>query len=1060
MQHTHGAAADTLPATSKERSLWLLEDLVPGAGVNNLTFTFQADGPLNGEALRQALDSLVRRHEVLRTVFRAEGADGSGLQRWTVPADRAEVPLETVRPAPEADVLAELTAFTGTPFRADGSTLLRARHVELPGGGSPVGDQSEGEPATGDVFCLVLHHSVYDGMSTGIVVEEFCALYDAFDTGAPVPDALTAEVPRWTEPQPSERSREFWQKQVDGLDVSGLNLGNDKPLPAKTTLVGDWVTRKLSPEAAAVAKRLQRELRAPEVVILLAAYYALLAAHGAGPDITVGSPISVRGREQQKAVGYHINVLTLRQQVEPEKTFRELVTGLRRTFLDSVGHAGFPVDELLEIVPRVDASWRNSLFRHVFNFVPQSDPRFGIGGGKARLLTVENGYSKFDLEFFVTELGDSLQIRAAFYQDAYDREDVALMIERYEALLLAVGQDADRAVGDLSAWSARDHAVIDGANATERPLAYASVLQAVAERAQADPAAVAVEEAGREIGYGELWRAAQAVAARLRGAGTEPGSVVALLSRRSAALASAVLGVWLAEGVYLPLDPDHPSQRIVYQLDDAQARFVLADPDVEVPEGDRTVLRLASPEAGAADGDAAAEGPTAEGFAVPEVDPQSCAYLIYTSGSTGRPKGTKISHRNLVNLVAHFVDELDCSARTAALWMTTFSFDISALELLVPLACGGRVVVAPDDARVDGGRLLEVLDRHAIDIVQATPTTWRLVVQEAGARLEGRRVLSGGEPLPPALARQLLATGGELRNVYGPTETTIWSASGLIADLDEGRLHVGGPIANTQIFVADPRGREVPVGLRGELCIAGAGVGIGYHDRPELTAERFADHPRYGTHYRTGDVARWLPDGTLEVLGRMDRQVKLRGNRIELSEVESVLLEHAEVGAAAVVLVGDPTTDGALVAFVVAPDDPRVVEELWSHSRALLQGAAVPQDFIVVDAFPMTGNDKVNYPELTRAAEERRAQQEGGAAVVATTGDPVVDELTGMWRELLDVPGLNADSHFFTSGGHSLLGAQLIQKISRQIGIRLKLADLFANPTPRGLAEQVKARQG
>ncbi|MEV6978123.1 amino acid adenylation domain-containing protein [Kitasatospora sp. NPDC093806] len=1066
------------PASSKERALWLLEDLVPGAGVNNLTFTFQTDGALDGDALRQALDALVRRHEVLRTAFRADHEDGSGLRRRTLPVEQAVVPLETVDPAPGTDVLAELTAFTGTPFQADGGVLLRARHVRLPGGDTPVGDQSEGEAVGGDVFCLVLHHTVYDGMSTTVVVEDFRDLYDALVAGEPVPERLAGQVPRWSEPEPTERSREFWQRQVDGLDVSGLDLGNDKPLPARTTLEGDWVTRRLAPEAAAVAKRLRRELRAPEVVVLLAAYYALLAAHGAGPDLTVGSPISTRGRDQQRQVGYHINVLTIRQSVAPELTFRELVTGLRRTFLDAIGHADFPVDELLEIVPRLDASWRNSLFRHVFNYVPQSDPRFAIGGGKARLLTVENGYSKFDLEFFVTELGDSLQIRAAFYRDAYDRADVELMVERYEALLLAVGEDPDQALGALSAWSPRDRAVIDGANATERTLPYASVLRAVADRVAERPEAVAVEEAGTTVSYRELWADAHAVADALRAAGAAPGDVVALLARRGAALASAVLGVWLAGGCYLPLDPDHPAQRLAYQLDDAGARFVLADAEATVPEavpaeavtaeggagagGERTVLRLPLTAAGGARSE------------VPVPDPASCAYLIYTSGSTGRPKGTLISHHNLANLVAHFADELDCTPDTSALWMTTFSFDISALELFVPLACGGRVVVAPDDARVDGARLLEVLEQHAIDIVQATPTTWRLVVEQAGARLEGRRLLSGGEPLPPALARRLLATGGELRNVYGPTETTIWSASGRIADLDEGRLHVGGPIANTRIFVAGPRGDEAPIGLRGELCIAGEGVGIGYHERPELTADRFADHPRHGRHYRTGDVARWLPDGTLEVLGRMDRQVKLRGNRIELGEVEAVLLEHPGVGAAAVVLAGDPTTDGALVAFVVAPASRKVIDELWSHSRTLLQGAAVPQDFVLVDAFPMTGNDKVNHPELTRIAEARRARQAAEAASGAPgadvdanpleeaggTGDPVIDRLTVLWRELLGTPGLDADAHFFTSGGHSMLGAQLIQRIKRETGIRLKLAELFANPTPRTLADQVKARQG
>ncbi|WRZ87659.1 amino acid adenylation domain-containing protein [Streptomyces sp. NBC_01007] len=1031
MELVHGDLRTAAPAASKERSLWLLEDLVPGAGVNNLTFTFQAEGPLDGDALQRSLTFLVGRHETLRTVFHTDG-ETSALRKSVLPADEAEVTVEHHRSEPGTDTLAPLTEYVGTPFAADGSPLLRARHIADPGG---------------DIFCLTVHHSIFDGMSTGIVVEEFSALYDAFTTGAPAPAALAGQAPAWAEPEPSDKSREFWRRQVEGLDVGTLDLGNDKPLPARTTLTGDWVTKALSPQAAAVAKRLQRELRAPEVVILLGAYYVLLAAHGAGPDITVGSPVSVRGRDQAKTIGYHINVLTLRQSVDRDKSFRDLVTTLRRTYLDAVGHADYPVDELLEIVPRVDASWRNSLFRHVFNYIPHSNPEFPIGGGTARLLTVENGYSKFDLEFFVTVLGDSLQLRAAFYQDAYSRSDVELMIDRYEALLLALGTAADEPLTALPTWSERDHAVIEGANDTARDLDHTDVLRAVAEQVALRPDAVAVEDGGHEVSYAELWRQAQYIGEQLLATGAEPGSVVALLCRRGVRLAAAVLGTWLADCVYLPLDPDHPAQRLEYQLTDAGTALAVADTSVEVSVDGLVTIRP--------DG---ADGATVE-LPLPETDPASCAYMIYTSGSTGRPKGTRISHLSLANLIEHFRDELGAGPGSSVLWMTTFSFDISALELLVPLASGGRVVVAPDGARVDGEQLLAVLEQRSIDIVQATPTTWRLVGGHAGGRLAGRAVLSGGEPLPPALARELLATGARLTNVYGPTETTIWSASGRIDSLDDGPLHVGGPIANTQIFVADPDGRELPVGLTGELCIAGTGVGIGYHDRAELTAERFPGHPRHGRYYRTGDLARWLPDGTLEVLGRMDRQVKLRGNRIELAEVESVLLEHPQVRAAAVVLVGDPTTDGALIAFVVAPQDPKVIEDLWSHTRSLLQGAAVPQDFVPVTDFPMTGNDKVNYPELTRIATDLRALAQNTEAVPTDTGDAVVDLLTTLWRELLGSTGLTADAHFFTSGGHSLLGAQLIQKIDRAVGVRLKLADLFANPTPRALADQVRARQ-
>ncbi|MFJ8081678.1 amino acid adenylation domain-containing protein [Streptomyces sp. NPDC096205] len=1022
-------------ATSKEKSLWLLEDLVPGTGVNNLSVAFHTEGRLDLEAVRRTVDWLARRHRVLRTVFHG---DGLALTKEIRPADAFRVEVESLDSA-EADVLPGLTAFVARPFQRDGGPLWRARHLRR---------------ADGDVLCLALHHSVFDGMSTTILRDDFATAYDAFAAGEELPEELTTEQPLLPESTPSEKSRAFWQRQLDGFDPSTLTLGCDKPAPAQVTLAGDQVTRRLSEEATAVVKRMQRELRAPEAVVLLAAYYVLLAAHGTGRDLTVGSPLSIRGRDEQRAIGYHINVLTLRADVDPQRSFRDLVVQVRRNFLEAVGHADLPVDDLLELVPRAGAEWRNQLFRHVFNYIPDSaDTEFKLGGERARLLMVENGSSKFDLEFFVTASAQALQVRAAYYVDAIDRSDVELLLERYDDLLRALAADPDSPLAGIPVWSERDLAVIEAANATDRPLADdATVLRAIAERVDRTPDAPAVVDGDRQLSYAQLWRTALDNRDRLRAVGAGPGSVVALLSRRGPELAAAVLGIWLAEATYLPLDPDHPEQRIAYQLSDSAASVVIADPGVQVPDAAARVTLTPAP---ADSADATGTDAVAD---VPAVDPLSCAYLIYTSGSTGRPKGTRLHHRGLVNLVDHFAGELAAGADDSTLWMTTFSFDISALELFLPLTTGGRLVVAPDDARTDGGRLLQVLRRHKVTIAQATPTSWRLIVAEAGASLAGVRVLCGGEPLPATLARELVAVGADLRNVYGPTETTIWSTSGRVTSADTGRIRVGSPIANTRVFLLGPDGRELPIGLGGELCIGGVGVAMGYHERPELTAERFIDHPVHGRSYRTGDLARWLPDGTLEVLGRMDRQVKLRGNRIELGEVESVLTAHPGVAAAAVVVVGDPSADGALVAFVVAPEGEAVRDGLWEHARTLLPGSAAPQDFVLVDAFPTTGNDKTDYPALTRQAEERRLHDRRTAAgrTDAATGDALVDELVALWGDLLATPTAGADTHFFTSGGHSLLGAQLLQRVEESTGTRLKLADLFAHPTPVQLAARLR----
>ncbi|WP_406299898.1 amino acid adenylation domain-containing protein [Embleya sp. NBC_00888] len=1034
-------------AVRKEEALWLLEKMVPGTPVNNLSISLRSTAEFDPETLGSALTVLLRRYEVLRTVFHADDAT---LTKEVRPAAATTARIDRVQVA-AGELDAALAEFAGTPFALEGESLVRAVVF------------TDGEQ---DVLCLTAHHLVFDTTSAMIVLEELVAVHDALvETGRP-PEELRAVVPAFTEAPPAPAGLAYWREHLAGFRPAGLELACQTPEPATTTLTGDQLVVDLSDEATAVVRRLQRELKAPEAVVLLAAYYALLEAHGAGPDLTVGAPVNLRGPRDQRAVGYHINVLPLRVRVDPAEGFRALVRRTRDVFFAGFMHTGVPVDTMLEDVERDGSGWRNSLFRHVFNYVPGMGlPDLEIGGRKASVAVVENGSSKFDLEFFLMSAPEGIRLRAVHYTEVLDRAQVRAMARRYEALLLALGADPDapdRPLREIPIGYAEECALLAAANDTGAEDA-AGVPAAVAARVAADPAAPAIEDGTRRIGYGELWAGARSVRDLLRGAGVASGDVVALAAPRGPELAAAVFGVWLAGAAYLPLDPDHPEHRIAYQLTDSRARAVLVADGVALPEiADLTVLALPALDAGTAAGPASdldSELDPDLDLDV-DVDPESCAYLIYTSGSTGRPKGTLLSHRNLANLVAHFAAEQHAGPTDVTLWMTTFTFDISALELFVPLATGGRLVVAPDSARTDGAALREVLTTHRVGIVQATPTTWRLVLADAGPVLAGLRVLCGGEPLPADLARELLATGCELWNVYGPTETTIWSTSGRIGaeDTDGGPVSVGRPIRNTRVFVAAPDGRELPVGVRGELCIAGEGVAIGYHERPELDADRFRRHPEYGRHYRTGDQARWRADGTLEVQGRLDRQVKLRGNRIELGEVEAVLRAHPEVKGAAVVVLGGPGPDATLAAFVEAAPSTDPSDGLWEHARGELPASAVPQEFFVVESFPTTLNDKIDYPALVRlAAEHRSARVEGADG--AEPDDELTSALVALWRELLNRPDVDAGTNFFSHGGHSLLGAQLVQRAEAITSGSLKLADLFDHPTPTRLAAYMRASE-
>ncbi|WAP57573.1 non-ribosomal peptide synthetase [Streptomyces sp. S465] len=1050
------------PVGRKEEALWLLERLVPGAAVNNLSFTFRVRGSVDRSLLRESVTLLVRRHETLRTVFHA---DDAGLAKAVLDADEAGVEVLTV-PAAHPTGQA-LTSFVATPFTFDGRSLLRVGH--LPGDGE-------------DIVCLVLHHLVFDTISAGILLGELVEVYTALAANRPPDPHLLEPVPALREEEPSADSLAYWHQQLQGFDPGGLELAYGRQEAAGATLGGDQLTVTVPREVRAAVDRLRTGLNTSEAVVLLAAYGLLLAQHGAGPDLAVGTMVNVRGRSAPSAIGYHVNVVPLRLTVDPGDSFRELALRAGRVFLDGIAHADVPVDSLYNEVTREGGAWRNSLFRHVFNYVPGLGlPDFSIGGLAASPLVVEVPYSKFDLEFFVMSTDEELRLRIVYSDDVFTRDEVAALLRRYEVLLSSLAEDPGLPLGGAVAWSEHDHAVIDAAGRPAPDKPPLSVLAEVRRTVARTPDAVAVEDAEGPRTYRQLWDSARAIAGALRDHGIGDGDVVALLAPRSAALAAAVLGVWLTGAVYLPLDPDHPAHRLAYQLADSGAKAVLAgDGAVPAREG-VPVLRLADvadvagladvadvadvaarsvadarsvpvvPDAGTGD----ASDPGAAPGAGPDPDPAGAAYLIYTSGSTGRPKGTLVSHGNLANVVGHFADELRARPGETTLWLTTFSFDISALELFLPLVTGGRLVAAPDAARSDGRVLAALLRDHRVDIVQATPTTWRLVTDDCREQLNGRRVLCGGEPLPSALAGELAAAGCELRNVYGPTETTIWSTSGLVEPGSGGPVHVGRPIRDTRVFIAAPDGAELPVGVRGELCIAGGGVAIGYHGRPELTADRFRDHPRHGRHYRTGDLARWRGDGTLEVLGRVDRQVKLRGNRIELGEVESVLLGHPAVRAAAALVVTGEADDARLVAFLVAEDAPGLVNQVWEHARGSLPAPAVPGEFLVVDALPTTGNHKVDYLALARRIRDR--DHERAAPSTAGPEDELVGKLIALWQDVLGRTDLHAHSNFFTSGGHSLLAAKLAQSVEERLGVRLQLAEIFTRPSPAQLAEFLRS---
>ncbi|PJJ04981.1 amino acid adenylation domain-containing protein [Streptomyces sp. 2333.5] len=1021
-------------ASRKESALWLLDKLLPGTGVNNIPVAFRLEGKLQAPVVADAISLLLQRHEALRTVFYA---DSAGLTKCIMPVERGELSVDFDQMEEGEDVNVAISRYALKPFSFDGSPLIRAGIFRGDGG---------------DALCLVGHHLIFDVISADVLLKEFLTVYSDISRGGSNVGKSVEEITAYHEPEPKEQSLIYWRESLAAAKEANTDLWYSSSKNNSESLAGSQVTHQLSRSTHDAIKRMQKEAGVPEAVILLAAYYLLLSLHGAGPGLTVGTMVNTRPHEAPQAIGYHVNVLPLYAKIDLDKSFRELIRETRDALFEGIAHADVPVDILYDEQPRSGSSWRNPLFQHVFNYIPHfTSGDFEVGGAHAKSLSVETGYSKFDLEFFIMSSPGNLRVRAVYATGALSAEDVRLLLERYEVLLSSIAEDLDQKLEGVSFWSARDVSIIECANKTATET-HPPIIADIHAQISRSVDAVAIEDDSQKVTYRQLWGAAQVTRSLLLNSGIGAGSVVAVMAPRSANLAAAVLGIWLAGSAYLPIDPEHPAHRIAYQLADSGAKAVLVASDADASLRTRLpILRMVEVDetvAGSVPRDLPDGAVTAE-----------CAYLIYTSGSTGRPKGTLVSHANLSNTIAYFRDLLGVTEQDSMLWLTTFSFDISALELLLPLSAGGRLIVAPDEARIDGGILSELIAKYEIGLLQATPTTWRLVVEECVDQLAGRRLLCGGEPLPEALARRLVVTGCRLYNVYGPTETTIWSTAGLIAADPGVRIDAGRPIANTQIFVMSPDGRELPLGLQGDLCIAGKGVSLGYHDRAEMTLERFREHPKYGRYYRTGDLARWCYDGSLQIAGRADRQIKVRGNRIELGEIETVLEEHPGVEAAAVVAVEQPHTDDlALVSFIVCEDE-KTLDQLWSHARAHLPMASIPSGFTMVDQLATTDNGKIDYLALRRAALDAKACM-SDTKPRESVGEPdeLLSSLIKEWESILKIRGLSVESNFFASGGNSLLAAQLLQTVESSTGVRVSLAELFDHPTPDTLAGFIRKR--
>ena len=1030
--------------------LWFLNQLHPQTSEYNIGGAVRLRGDLDVSALDRALQEIVRRHDTLRTVFAA--IDGEPVQVVTASSVDGlfvrEVP-EDLGGDIEANVRRLMRDETRRPFDLARGPLFRASLFRL-------------QPRE-HLLTLVVHHIVSDGWSAGVFVRELSALYAAYVTGQPSP---LPELPmqygdfarwqrQWLTGPVLERELAFWARRLAG-HPGVIDLPGDRPRPAVQTFRGAVVNKRLSPALSDAIGTLSRQEGATLFMTLLAAFKALLSRYTGQHDILVGSPIANRTRvETEGLIGLFANTLVLRTDLSGDPTFRELLQRVRKVALEAYAHQDLPFEKIVEVVqPPRDMS-RSPLVQVMFTLQAFSPRDIELPGLILRPAEVDSEFARMDLTLDVTEDPGGLRLGFEYNTDLFDASTIEAWAGHFETLLTAVTADPTRPVAELPILSddERRSLLVDWNNTSIAVPIEAGVHELIARQARHTPDAIAAVHEGERLTYRELQVAARKASDQLRGFGVGPGVIVGLCVERSLDMLVGMLGILEAGGAYLPLDPAYPPERLAFMIEDAGCPVLVTQEPLRgrLPAHNARVVSLDSrPVSSGVDTE-----PVVTASAATRDD---IAYVIYTSGSTGRPKGVQIPHRALVNVLASMSRTPGLTERDVLLAVTTLSFDIAALELFLPLTVGARVVVASREAALDSARLIELLTSQQVTTMQATPVTWRLLLDAGWQAPANFKVLCGGEALPQELAQRLVDSGAAVWNVYGPTETTIWSTLHPVTEAN-GPVPIGRPIENTRLYVLDAGGTPVPVGVPGELYIGGLGVALGYLKRPELTVERFVPdrfQPGAGGRlYRTGDLVRYRKDRTVEFLGRLDDQVKIRGFRVEIGEIEAALSRHPAVTQAVVTALEEPSGGKRLAAYLVTAGQPTPsVSQLRAFAGTRLPDYMVPSTFTVLTSFPLTPNGKVDRRRLP-APEIQRVDLQAPFDAPRTD---IEQAIAATWRAVLRVEEVGMNDNFFDLGGHSLLIVQVHRKLRSAFDHDLSIIEMFQYPTVRSLAERVAKR--
>lgn len=1052
------AVQDIYPLSPTQRGLLfhsLYSDSQAGTYIVQVSYTLQ--GELNRTVFEQAWQQLIHRHTILRTAF----VWNDLVSPVQVVGQKVNLPIhwqnwQGLSPEQQQVNLSHLlTADRARGFTLSNAPLMRINALQL--------------ASSRYRIIWTHHHILLDGWSLPLLMKEWIACYQSncnlpsdLATGLEEAGSLGSVPPyrdyiAWLQKQDVASAQQFWKERLAGF-TAPTPLGIDQPQktdqnngeqPSEPQNCFKSKSHQLALDLSEQIQSFATQQRLTLSTLVQGAWAKILSVYSGEDDVLYGLACAGRPHDLPAAdrrVGLFINTLPIRIKVEPN---RETISWLRQIQAQQLAQQPYEYTPLVDIQAVSEVPRQSSLFESVvvFENYPLESAK-GIAG--LDLLDVSiTEQTHYPLTLFAVAK-ECLEFKVLYDVQRFSEGAIARLLGHLQVALSSIVDAPHATIESLSILSEQERQqLLAYGNGPETKLSKRCVQDAIAQKAIKTPDATAIIFEGEKTTYQQLNVRANQLAHYLKQRGIAPGTLIGLCVERSVEMIVGLLGILKAGCAYVPLDPTYPTARLQYAVEDAGITWVVCHDSTAhtLKLGESKQINVSELEEVIATCPTTDLGPTAA--------PTNLAYLIYTSGSTGKPKGVPITHQSLNNLLAAMASRLWIKPRDTLMAVTTFAFDIAALELFLPLISGASLLLTSQETARNAHQLIAYLDTYEVDIMQATPATWRLLLNSGWAGQNGLKILCGGEAIDTSLAKQLLNCGEEVWNVYGPTETTIWSGVVALNEdlLANGSVPIGHPIDNTQFQVLDKQRRPVPIGIAGELWIGGLGLSPGYWNRESLTAEKFISPEPLKLLYRTGDRVCYREDGTLNYLGRFDNQVKLRGYRIELGEIETAIATHPQVTQAIVVLQGDTAESQQLAAYVtLAKREDEQAEDitqiLRSHLTTQLPHYMVPTAYQVLSAFPLTPNGKVDRKALPTIHRAAIAQDNRPKTAIENT-------LAEIWQSILSVDTVGIHDSFFEIGGHSLLIVNAQNQIRQRLGIELSMVDLFRYPTLSTLATHI-----